>query len=136
MALLPSSDRALAHLGLRWVLGLNITLHGAVRLPNLAGFVAAVKPGFEGTWLPTAVAGAYLWVLPFLELAVGLALIAGFRLRWTLFAGMMLMGTLTAGTCLKQDWSNAGIQLLYTLVYWVLLRYSADAEPDSKQAAG
>jgi len=46
---------------------------------------------------------------------------------WTsvaLIAGSLLMLMLQIGICLAQNWDVAGIQLIYVLLYFVLLTYS------------
>jgi thiosulfate dehydrogenase [quinone] large subunit len=46
---------------------------------------------------------------------------------WTsaaLIAGSLLMLTLQIGTCLAQNWDVAGAQLIYVLLFFVLLTYS------------
>ena len=45
-------DKALAHGFVRLGLGVNIALHGFVRLPNLSGFAADMQKQFAETFLP------------------------------------------------------------------------------------
>ena len=45
-------DKALAHGLARLGLGVNIALHGFVRLPNLSGFAADMQKQFAETFLP------------------------------------------------------------------------------------
>jgi thiosulfate dehydrogenase [quinone] large subunit len=43
-------------------------------------------------------------------------------LTWpALVAGALLIAVLTFGSCLIQDWNAAGVQLLYAVVYALLL---------------
>lgn len=115
------SNRHLAQLGLRLMLGTNIALHGATRVADPAGFASGIQALFTDTLLPAAAAYTFAWVLPFFELALGLALLAGLYLRQTLFTGLLLMALLSAGTCLRQAWETASVQLVYGLAYWALL---------------
>ena len=58
-----------------------------------------------------------------------------FRLQWlwlvllgavtrvALVAGALLMAVLTLGSALHQDWDVAGLQLIYALVYFVLIGF-------------
>lgn len=121
------TDAQLAHLALRLLLGINIAAHGAVRLPDLGTFVQKASAGFAATPLPMALVKMTLYPVPFVELALGLAMLAGFRLRLTLFAGMMLMAVLTVGMSLQQQWEIVGLQLIYALAYFVLLARASDA---------
>jgi thiosulfate dehydrogenase (quinone) large subunit len=45
----------------------------------------------------------------------------GLRTRESLFSGAVLLPALTLGTTLRQDWDVAGIRLLYSVVYAVLM---------------
>jgi thiosulfate dehydrogenase (quinone) large subunit len=58
-------DRRLAFAFLRITLGLNILMHGAVRLPILSVFVAELVKEFAKTPLPAAVVKAFAYSLPF-----------------------------------------------------------------------
>ena len=73
-------DRRLAYLLLRLTLGLNILLHGAVRVPALGAFVEGMVRQFTDTPLPAVAVRLFGLVLPFLEAAIGLLLTIGL---WT-----------------------------------------------------
>lgn len=60
-------------------------------------------------------------MLPVLEGLLGLLLLVGLRTRAVLIAGSFLILVLTFGSALIQDWSAAGTQLLYALVYSLLI---------------
>jgi uncharacterized membrane protein YphA (DoxX/SURF4 family) len=72
---------------------------------------------FQNTLLPTAVVVPFGYALPWLEAALGILIIIGFRTREALVCGALLMLALTFGTALRQDWGVAGIQLLYSVVF-------------------
>ena len=63
-------------------------------------------------------------VLPWCEGTVGLLMILGLWTSVALIAGSLLMLTLQIGTCLAQNWDVAGAQLIYVLLYFILLTYS------------
>jgi thiosulfate dehydrogenase [quinone] large subunit len=115
------NDLSLAHGLLRAGLGLNILMHGISRLPNLAGFVAYLEQTMAKTWLPLPLVSATGYAIPFLETLLGGLLLLGFFLRPALVAGLLLMFVLTFGACLAQNWSVASEQLVYVLVYALLL---------------
>jgi uncharacterized membrane protein YphA (DoxX/SURF4 family) len=73
-------DRRLAYLLLRLTLGLNILLHGAVRLPALGAFAAGMVQQFADSPLPAMAVRLFGLLLPFLETAIGLLLTIGL---WT-----------------------------------------------------
>ncbi|HET9626774.1 MAG TPA: DoxX family membrane protein [Kofleriaceae bacterium] len=123
----PWTDAQLAHLALRIVLGLNIATHGAVRLPDLGVFVDKTAAGFAKTPLPAPLVIGFLYATPIVELVLGLAMLLGVRLRITLFAGALMIGALTVGMSLQQQWEIVGLQLIYALAYFILIARAADA---------
>lgn len=114
------TPQRLAHLSLRLTLGANIAVHGAVRLGDPLAFAEHLTGMFAGV-LPRLAVLPFAAALPFLELATGLAILLGVRLMHALFFGGLLMTALTFGTCLRQDWPNAGLQLGYAVAYAILL---------------
>lgn len=58
--------------------------------------------------------------------------VQGFRFREATLAGFALIAALTFGTCLREQWDIAGLQLIYALAYFALtlhashLRYAVD----------
>lgn len=121
------SDRQLAHAVLRLVFGTNITVHGLVRVGAPGSFADALVQGFANTPLPEWSVRAFAVGLPFVELAVGLCILLGLRLRLALVAGGVVLASLTFGECLRQEWSAVGLHLSYALAYYVLLSRAADA---------
>lgn len=110
---------------LRVLVGLNIAMHGIARI--LAGtghFVGSLLPEFQKTPLPQSFVYGFGLTLPWVEAALGLLLLAGFKTRAALVGGLLVMVALTFGTTLRQDWATAGTQLMYGLVYAVLLAFA------------
>jgi thiosulfate dehydrogenase (quinone) large subunit len=113
---------ALAFLLLRLTLGLNIGMHGVSRIAaGPATFADSIVPMFLNTPLPAWSVHVFGLVLPWAEAILGLLLLLGFCTRFALVAGSLLILILTFGTTLRQDWSTAGVQLVYTAVYSALL---------------
>ena len=94
-------DRRLAYLLLRLTLGLNILLHGAVRLPALGAFAEGMVRQLTDTPLPAVAVRLFGLVLPFLEAAIGLLLTIGLWTRRALVAGGLLVAALVFGTALR-----------------------------------
>ena len=67
----------LASLLLRVSLGINMLLHGAVRLPNLLANVQKMAAGFADTILPPLLTQGFLYGLTFAEILIGLAILLG-----------------------------------------------------------
>lgn len=123
----PLSDAQLAHGVLRLVFGTNLTVHGLVRVGSPGSFADALVPAFAHTPLPEWSVRAFATGLPFVELAVGLCILLGLRLRVALTLGGAVLASLTFGECLRQEWSAVGLHLSYALAYYVLLSRAADA---------
>ena len=107
---------------LRIALGLNICLHGFVRwMMGLGSFAESLLPMFHKTPLPGRSVYTFGYVLPIVEILVGVSVLFGFQTRRALISGSILMLVLTFGSTLRQDWPTVGIQLTYSLVYSFLL---------------
>ncbi len=128
-------DRSLARALLRASLGINLLMHGLVRLPSLGGFAQGMVRDFSATMLPAALVHGFAVVLPFAELTIGALLIVGLWQRAVLSAGILLMVALVIGTALLQRWDTLTQQMIYVLLYAALLatrswdRWSLDARP-------
>jgi len=117
------SNNQLAQLVIRVGLGINMLMHGLVRIPKLTTFVAKTGAGFSNTILPPLLTNAFLYTLPFLELACGiLILIGGQFIRWGYALGGAIIGLLLFGTTLKEDWGGAANQMIYVIAFYMALR--------------
>ena len=114
----------IAYLLLRLTLGANIFLHGFSRLiGDHAVFAAYMDKQMHNAPLPGFLVHFVGVVLPWFEGTVGLLMILGLWTSVALIAGSLLMLTLQIGTCLAQNWDVAGAQLIYVLLYFILLTY-------------
>jgi len=113
---------ALAFLLLRLTLGLNICMHGVSRIAaGPATFANSLIPMFQKTPLPVWSVHVFGLALPWAEAILGFLLLLGLCTRLALVIGSLLILVLTFGTALRQDWSTAGVQLIYAAVYAALL---------------
>lgn len=118
-------DRQRAYAIFRLTLGVNMFLHGFVRLrAGIAAFAEGLVPTFADTPLPPAAVRAFAHGLPFAEAAIGALLILGLRTRDALAAGGLLMTVLVFGTALRSDWPALGIQMVYAIAYYLLLSHA------------
>lgn len=126
-------DRKLAYAILRFTLGVNLVIHGAVRFPALGAFAEGLVKLFAETPLPAFLVRPFAIGLTIEETVTGLLLIVGLWTRWALAIGGLAMASLIFGTALRADWNTVGIQMLYAAIYAALLAtreyngYSADA---------
>ena len=114
-------DRQLAYAILRLTLGVNLLVHGLVRLPQLASFAHSLVQAFAKTPLPPQLIRLFAFVLPFAETFVGLLLTLGLWTRLALVSGGLLTIALVFGTALRSDWDTLGIQMIYAAIYYLLL---------------
>ncbi len=128
-----NDDRALAYVLLRGTLGLNILMHGLIRiLTGPAAFAGNLDKMFQQTLLAGWPAYAFGLALPWIEAVLGLLLLLGLRTRLALAGGAAWIALLMFGVSLRQDWAVAGTQLIYAAVYAALMafrnwnRYSID----------
>jgi thiosulfate dehydrogenase [quinone] large subunit len=114
-------NRFLAYTLARLGLGLNIAMHGLVRLPHVGQFATELRGQFSQTILPGFLVQLAGYGIVAGETCVGILILMGLCLRPALVAGIMLMFLLEFGTCLLQQWSGAAIQLTYIGFYAVML---------------
>jgi thiosulfate dehydrogenase [quinone] large subunit len=119
--MVEEDDRALARSLLRVTLGINLIVHGLVRVPKLSGFAAGMARDFEPTIVPTGLVHAFALLLPFAEAALGGLIAIGLFQRAALALGALLIAALVFGTALLQHWDILTQQMVYALIYAALL---------------
>ena len=116
------NDKMLAYALFRLFMGINMFMHGAVRVgPNYGAFVAATREQFAATWLPVWLVTLEARIIPGVEVAVGLLMLIGYKTRWAIVAGMILLSTLLFGMVVLQNWEIVSRHLIYALSFYVLL---------------
>jgi thiosulfate dehydrogenase [quinone] large subunit len=117
-----SNDRSLAYALLRIAFGVNFAGHGLIRIYNGVGtFAATTAEHLAKSPLPHSFTYAFSCAIPFLEAILGLTLILGVFTRAALICGAAFMIALTIGVTSNQQWDIAGQQLLYSVVFFLLL---------------
>jgi len=115
-------DLLMAYALLRITLGVNIAVHGIARIMAGTGaFTSTLTNQFAGTPLPHFAVQGFGYVLPWVEAVIGLLILFGAFTRLALIAGALVMIALTSGICLRQDWNVAGLQLIYSTVYFLMI---------------
>lgn len=110
---------------LRIGLGVNMLMHGAVRIPNLVVNVEKMAAGFKNTILPEFLTKSFLYSLTFAEILIGLAILIGSPFgRWGYFGGGLLMTALMFGTALKMDWNTVATQVVYLIAFYLALNHT------------
>jgi|SRR5260370_31576431 len=120
-------DRTLAYAVFRFTLGVNILLHGLVRIiGGIEAFAAKTMPEFANTPLPPSMVHGFLVVLSPVEMALGLLITIGLFTRWALVLGGLTITALVFGTALRGDWNTLTQQMIYAIVYYLLLAHRAE----------
>jgi len=122
-----ATDRRLAYALLRIAFGINFAGHGFSRIHSgVFAFATNTAQHLGNAPLPHGLVLTFGYVIPFAEAALGIALIFGIFTRPSLICGSLLMMMLTAGVTANQQWETASQQLLYLLVFFVLLHFRSD----------
>jgi thiosulfate dehydrogenase (quinone) large subunit len=116
------SDQFLAYLLLRLTIGINFIFHTIPRfLKGIGAFRDKMVADFAPTPLPPVAVYAFGTALPFIELALGTLLTIGLFTRLSAFAAGVLMIALTVGTSFQQKWDVVAQQLIYSLIFFILI---------------
>jgi thiosulfate dehydrogenase (quinone) large subunit len=116
------SDKSFAYALLRIAFGMNFAGHGLIRIYNGVGiFASTTAEHLAKSPLPHSFAYGFSYAIPFLEAVLGLTLILGLFTRLSLICGAVFMMALTVGVTANQQWDVAGQQLLYSVVFFLLL---------------
>jgi thiosulfate dehydrogenase (quinone) large subunit len=116
------NHRSVAYALLRISLGINFAGHGLIRIHNgVAAFAQTTAEHLAKSPLPPSLTYAFSYSIPFIEAILGLTLILGVFTRISLIAGAVFMMLLTIGVTTNQQWDIATQQLLYSVVFFLLL---------------
>ena len=116
------SDKSLAYGLLRVALGVNFAGHGLIRIHHGVGaFAQGTAEHLAKSPLPHGFVVGFGYVIPWVEAVLGVALILGLGTRLALVVGAVFMVALTVGVTANQQWDVAGDQLLYSVVFFLLL---------------
>jgi thiosulfate dehydrogenase [quinone] large subunit len=116
------NNKSLAYALLRIAFGINFAGHGLIRIYNGVGvFAATTTEHLAKSPLPHSLAFGFSYAIPFLEAILGLTLVLGVFTRISLVCGAVFMMALTIGVTSNQQWDIAGQQLLYSVVFFLLL---------------
>ncbi|GAC1366951.1 MAG: hypothetical protein NVSMB3_15600 [Acidobacteriaceae bacterium] len=122
LAALQYAERRWAYALLRLILGVNLFGHGFIRFYNgVPSFAEKLTAQMHSALLPAPLVHAFGLSIPWIELTLGTLLILAILTRITLTAAMIFMITLMIGVVIRQDWTTAGLQLVYGFVIFALL---------------
>jgi thiosulfate dehydrogenase [quinone] large subunit len=107
----------------RLPIGMSFFGHGLARLPKLEAFSRWMADLFDRTFLPESLVHAFGFVLPILELIVGILILIGLFTRAGILLGLILMLMLIFGSSLIEAWDSVFTQVVYGAYLVVLYRY-------------
>lgn len=96
-------------------------MHGVTRLAGTQNFKQVLLKEFEGTILPIKLTAIFSTVLPYIETVVGTFLLVGLLTHYVMLTGSTIMLVLLFGKSLKSDWPTVTFQMVYLLIYSMLL---------------
>ena len=124
MNFLQMSNKQLALFFLRFVTGINFLMHGAVRiLGDYSGFASGMVDNFSEAFLPDFSVLLLGYVIPIVELVIGLILITGIFLKFGLIIAFLLMAVLIFGMSLLQEWGVVGTQMIYLIALFFIMYF-------------
>jgi thiosulfate dehydrogenase [quinone] large subunit len=116
------SNQVLAYTMFRLFMGLNMFMHGAVRLgPNYETFIIWTQGVFAESWLPMWLVTLEARLIPGVEIAIGVLLFLGFKTRPALILAIVLMATLVFGMNVVQNWELVNRHVIYVIAFYLLL---------------
>jgi thiosulfate dehydrogenase [quinone] large subunit len=114
--------KSLAYALLRVAFGINFAGHGFFRIASgLGAFAHTTAEHLAKSPLPHAFTLGFSYAIPIIEALLGLGLIFGLFTRLALTLGAVFMMALTVGVTSNQQWDVASQQLLYSVVFFLLL---------------
>jgi thiosulfate dehydrogenase [quinone] large subunit len=116
-------DATLGYAILRLTLGLDCIFHSASRWAHVGQFAQKLEGQFSGTPLPSWSVRWFATAITVWEPIVGLLLLIGFRTRDALVAGGLLIAALVFGSALLGDFTALAEQLIYAVVFFILLLF-------------
>jgi thiosulfate dehydrogenase (quinone) large subunit len=115
-------NKVLAYTLFRLFMGLNMFMHGAVRLgPNYSKFIAWTQEVFADSFLPSWLVKFEATLIPGVEILIGVLLLLGFKTRLAIILGVGLMMTLVFGMNVVQDWELVNRHLIYAIAFYLLM---------------
>lgn len=106
---------------MRLLLGVNFFNHGFTRIGNIPGFGEETVKTLEGSYFPEPLVRINAFLVPIIELIVGILITLGLATRLALAVTFALMLMLIMGVTSVQNWQAAGSQLVYGIVLFILL---------------
>ncbi|MEM9772451.1 MAG: TQO small subunit DoxD, partial [Cyanobacteria bacterium P01_D01_bin.73] len=102
----------------------NFFNHGFVGIfgeGSLPQYAQGMVDLFQSTFIPEALVRGPAFLVPIIELLIGIGITLGLFTEISLIVGMALLAMLTYGVTLLKDWGAASSQLNYAIVFTLLI---------------
>lgn len=106
----------------RITIGINLLIHGVVRIPKLSEFAEGLTKGFSETYLPETLVLPFAYTLPFVEFILGVLLVLGWKTKFAAIASGLLIATLLFGMAMQEDWDGVGNLMVYAIFFFLLIK--------------
>ena len=106
---------------LKMPIALSLLGHGLVRIPKLAFFASNMAADMEHSVFPVAILTIMGYVIPVAELFLGILLLVGIKLRYTIYGSLTLMGILIIGSSSVENWGAIQAQLIHSIYLGLVL---------------
>ncbi|WP_333852347.1 DoxX family membrane protein [Epilithonimonas sp.] len=116
---------------LRLPIAISLLGHGLVRLPKLEMFSNWMVTSMEKSAIPSFMIIPFSYFLPIAEFLIGLLLLIGFKTKYTIYSGLVLMSILILGSASIENWSAIEAQLLHSVYLGGLLWFYEKYKPVS-----
>lgn len=117
---------------LRLPIAISLAGHGLVRIPKLSAFSDWMVASMEKSAIPTVLIVPFSYILPVLEAVLGILLLLGFKIKYTVYSVLVLMSILILGSCSIENWSAIEAQLLHSFylfgLFWFYEKYKTEKQ--------
>jgi thiosulfate dehydrogenase (quinone) large subunit len=124
-------DFKITYFFLRLPIAISLLGHGLVRLPKLETFSNWMVTSMEKSVIPSVMIVPFSYILPIVEFLIGLSLLIGFKTKYTIYSGLVLMSILILGSASIENWSAIEAQLLHSVYLGGLLWFYEKYKPVS-----
>lgn len=119
--------RSVAYALLRIAVGFVFLFYGIEKLRSgILPFAQGLEKDFSKTWLPSPTVFLFGLVLPFLEVIIGSLLILGLFTLLAATFGTLLLTVLTTGLIISGNSAGVAHNLIYSIIFFLLLYYADD----------
>ena len=119
---------------LKLPMAMSMLGHGLVRLPKLNSFAEGMAEQFKDSMLPDFLVLPFGYLLPLVELVIGILLLTNWQTKNTIYAGLLTMALLIFGSSMIENWGAITAQLVHAIYFAVVLYFLTKNELETHPA--